>query len=66
VLGEIWEKRGGAAINETVSARLEQAKSDAEQWLSSSSSVAAVHLSSPPRPLPVTRPDIRPPTRDGG
>ncbi len=66
VLSEVWEKRGGAAVNETVSARLDQAKSDAENWLADAPTVAAVRVSQRPAPFtpaaPVTRSDLK----DGG
>jgi hypothetical protein len=57
VLAEVWEKRGGAQVSETVSARLQQATSDAAAWLDSAPAVAAVRVSqrppafSPPAPV---------------
>ncbi len=63
VLAEVWEKRGGAQVNETVSARLQQATGDATSWLTDAPAVAAVRVSQRPGPLgptATTRPDVKP------
>lgn len=52
VLREVWEKRGGARVNETVSARLDQATSDAASWLETAPAVAAVRVSHRPDSKP--------------